>query len=221
MSNTGVESNKADGLVVASQKKQGRANNQKLSLVLVGLSANTDYELMAAIDTDTNVVDIGPFTTDSRGRAILNYAYLGHGHGGGKHHVALPASLDPVSLIREVAVYNSNSTNAEAVLTADLSAPDKLQYLIKRNLGSGQAKATLQIHATNKRTQFRLFANGLTPHANYLLAFNGEVVQANAADAKGRLKIHSLKDTPPYILDVRSVELWDAASNVVYQADLP
>lgn len=217
MTNNGVEPG-ADGMVVASQKKQGHANNQKLSIVVTGLATNTPYELIAAIDNDTNATDIGPFTTDAKGNAILNFASLGNGHGGGKHSSALPDGLNPVSLIRAVDIVNSN---AAAVLTADLSAPDRLQYLVKRSLTNGGVKATLMIHATTSKTQFRLFSTGLATNTDYVLAFNDEVVQTNNSGPKGRLVINTLAETPPYILDVRSVELRDTSSNVVLQADLP
>jgi len=215
--NNGVEPG-ADGVVMASQKTQGHADNQKLTIALAGLATNTPYELIAAIDSDTNATDIGPFTTDAKGNAIFSFASLGNGHGGGKHSSPLPDGLNPVSLIRSVDIVNSN---AAAVLTADLSAPDKLQYLVKRSLTSGGVKATLMIHATTRQTQFRLLSTGLATNTDYVLAINGEAVQTNSSDAKGRLMIKTLTTTPPFVLDVRSVELLDTSSNVVLQTDLP
>jgi len=47
------------------------------------------------------------------------------------------------------------------------------------------------------------------------------VVQTNNSSAKGRLDIRSLVATPPAILDVLSVDLWDSSSNVVLHTDLP
>ncbi len=217
MTDNGVETN-ADGAVVASQKEQGKANNQKLSIAVKGLSANTPYELFATIDNDTNVTDITPFMTDANGEAILEYSSLGKGHGGGKKSDPLPTSLNPVSLIREVDIVNSN---AQAVLTADLSMPDKLQYLIKRDLSGGGIKASLKIEANSNKTKFRLLSTGLTPDTDYMLAFNGEVVQTNTSSSNGKLNIDTLTETPPAILDVRSVELWDISSNVVLHAELP
>lgn len=217
MTNNGVEPG-ADGVVTASQKTQGHASNQKLSIVITGLATNTPYELIGAIDSDTNATDIGPFTTDAKGAAIFDFTSLGNGHGGGKHSSALPDGLNPVSLIRAVDIVNSN---AQAVLTADVSAPDKLDYLIKRSLSNGGVKATLQLHATTRQTQFRLLSTGLATNTDYLLAFNDEVVQTNNSGSKGRLDIHALTATPPDILDVRSVSLLDTSSNVVLQTDLP
>lgn len=219
MTNNGVEPG-ADGTVMASQKEQGHANNQRLQIMVSGLSTNTSYELVVAFDSDTNITDVGPFTTDAAGNANFNYTSLGNGHGGGKNATPLLTNLNPVSLIRSVDIVN---TNMQSVLSADLSAPDRLQYLIKRNLSTGDVRASLFIHATTTQTQFRLMSTGLTPNADYLLAFNGEVVQTNTANADGRLNINSLVDAPPYILDVRTVELLDNTTNanVILSTELP
>lgn len=217
MTNSGVEPN-ADGKVQASQKEQGKADNQKLSINVSGLTINTTYGLVVTYDNDTNLVDTGTFTTDNKGKADIDYVSLGKGHGGGKKKIPLPDSLNPVSLIRGVGIVD---TNLQVVLAADLSSPDKLDYLIKRGLNNGDVDADLLIHATANKTQFRLKATGLTPDTDYLLAFNGEVVQTNTSNAKGKLNIDSLTEVPPYILDVRLVELLDTSTNVILSAELP
>jgi len=96
-----------------------------------------------------------------------------------------------------------------------------LQYLIKRDLSTDTIEASLRIKATTSQTQFRLVASGLTPTTDYLLALNGGVVQTNTTDAKGSLAIKSLLENPGDILDIRSVALWDSASNVVLNTTLP
>jgi hypothetical protein len=106
-------------------------------------------------------------------------------------------------------------------LSADLTDPDRLQYLIKRNLSNGDMRASLMIQADTRHTHFRLSSTGLTPNADYWLAFNGEIVQTNSANAHGRLDIDSLAETPPIILEVRTVELWDTSTNLVLEANLP
>jgi hypothetical protein len=217
MTNNGVEPG-ADGMVAASQKRQGRADNQKLTIGVKDLAANTTYELVAAFDNDTNFVDVASFTTDGDGDAILHYSDLGNGHGGGRNALPLPTNAIPVSLIREVDIVN---TNLQIVLSADLTMPDHLQYLIKRNLSTNGVKALLTIEATARHTHFRLSATGLATNNDYLLSFNSEVVQTNTSGPRGRLDIHSLAETPPFILDVRSVALWDSSSNVVLQTTLP
>jgi len=217
MTNNGVEPG-AGGLVAASQKKQGNADNQTLDIVVTGLGTNTTYELMAVIDTDTNLTDIISFTTDAGGNAALEYRNSGKGKGGGKNSSALPSALNPVSLIREVDIVNSN---LQAVLTADLTTPDKLQYQIKQDLSNGGNKATLQIEANSDRAHFKLSSTGLAVNTDYLLVFNGSVVQTNNSGSKGKLSINTLTGTPPAILDLRTVELWDTTSNVVLQANVP
>ena len=215
--NNGVETG-ADGVVVASQEKQGKADNQKLNIAVTGLTNNATYELVAAIDSDTNLTDITEFTTDDKGKALLEYRSQDNGHRGGKGTSALPASLNPVSLIREVDIVNSST---QTVLTADLTMPDKLNYLIKRNLSTNAIKAELRIEATTSHTRFDLMSSGLAPGGSYLLVFNGNVVQTNTSSANGRLDIKTSSQTPPYVLDLRTVELWDSSSNVVLQTALP
>jgi hypothetical protein len=217
MTNNGVEPD-AKGMVSASQKTQGHADNETLTIALSGLSTNMTYELVAMYDSDTNAVDVGPFTPDKNGKAQFDYRRLGNGHGGGKKSLPLPDGITPVSLIRELDVVN---TNMQVVLSADLSDPDRLQYLIKRNLSNGDVRGSLMIEANSNHTHFRLLSTGLTPNADYWLAFNGEVVQTNTASANGRLDIHTIADTPPFILDVRTVELWDTSTNLVLEADIP
>jgi hypothetical protein len=141
---------------------------------------------------------------------------------GSKSKLALPDGVNPLTIITEVAVLDPNSTNEfPAVLTADLTQPDKLQYLIKRDLGAGGVTATLQIKATATKTQFRLAASGLEADSDYQVVLNGTPVQTNTTDAKGRLSIKSLEQDPGDILGVQSVELWDASNNVILSTTLP
>jgi len=50
---------------------------------------------------------------------------------------------------------------------------------------------------------------------------NGGIVQTNRSGAKGRLMISSWLQNPTDILDVRSLALWDSASNIVLSTKLP
>jgi len=215
MSNEGVVSG-ATGSVYARQNKQGNANNQNLDITVKGLDSNTNYQLLALIDADTNLTQVAEFNTDSKGGAALRYRRLGNGLGHGK--LPLPDLLDPVSLVRALAIFNSST---QAVLTADLTAPDKLQYLIKRNLSANAVSASLRIKSNLSQTQFKLLASGLSPANGYLLVLNGGVVETHTADSKGRLVIDSPLAIPTEILDLRSVALWDSVSNVVLSTTLP
>jgi hypothetical protein len=217
MFNTGVDSSAAAS-VNARQNQQGNANNQTLDITVKGLDTNTTYGLLALLDSDTNLTRIADFSTDAKGRASLLYRHLGNGHGLGRGKLPLPDALNPVSLVRELAIFNANT---QAVLTADMTAPDKLEYLIKRDLSTNSVVASLQIKANQKHTQFKLQASGLNPANNYLLVLNSGLPQAYTTDAKGRLLIKSPMETPTDILDLRSVALWDSASNSVLSATLP
>lgn len=216
MSNDGVESNAA-GNVQAHQNEQGHADNQQLNISVSGLTGAATYELLA--NGDTNLADGISFTTDASGAAALQYRSQGNGNGGGHGHgrSPLPSVFDPVSSVAQIAVMNSST---QAVLSADMTNPNSLQYLIKRNLSTGNVDASLRIHATTGQTQFRLSASGLTGTSNYLLVLNGNVAQTYTADTNGDLQISSL----PYsggILTLNSLALWDASSNVVFTTQLP
>jgi hypothetical protein len=216
MSNDGVESN-AVGSVQAHQNKQGNADNQQLNLSVGGLTAGTTYELLA--NGDTNLSDGVSFTTDANGGASLQYRSQGNGHGQGLGHgkSPLPAAFNPVSSLTQLDVFNAST---QAVLTADMTMPNQLQYLIKRDLSTNNVDASLRIHATTAQTQFDLMASGLNPTNNYLLVVNGSVVQTETTDSSGDLSITTLPVSGS-ILDVRSLQVWDASSNVVLTTSLP
>src|SRR5262245_6591010 len=218
MTSEGVETN-ATGRVEADQNRQGRANNQRLKISVNGLTTNTTYQLLALTDDNVDFTPVTQFDTDGRGRASVDFRKKATGNGRlGRGQSPLPDELDPVSQIRELTVANAST---QAVLRADLTAPDKLQYLVKRSLGTNDVNALLQIKATTNQTNFRLTASGLNPTTDYLLVLNGGVVQTNTTNAKGKLVIDSLLENPGDILDVRSMALWDSASNVVLETELP
>jgi hypothetical protein len=208
----------AVGVVEASQNQQGHANNQRLSLFLSGLDTNTPYDLFALRDGDTNLSPVMEFTTDGRGRAALQLRDLGNGHGGGHGKIPLPDLLNPISQIRELDIFDAST---QAVLTADFTMPNRLQYLIKRELGTDSVEASLRIKATTRQTQFRLWVDGLGPSADYWLVLNGDIAQSDTSDANGRLRIDSLPAGVTNILDLHSLELWDSSSNVVISTTLP
>lgn len=216
MSNDGVESN-AVGSVKAHQNQQGHADNQQLNISVSGLTAGATYELLA--NGDTNLADGVSFTTGPSGSANLKYRSMGNGHDGGLGHgkSQLPSAFNPVSSVSQIDVMNSST---QAVLTADMTMPGSLQYLIKRNLSTSTVDASLRIHATTSQTQFKLSASGLNATNNYLLVLNGAVAQTYTAGTNGHLQITSL----PYsggILTLNSLALWDASSNVVFTTQLP
>jgi hypothetical protein len=216
LTNDGVETN-AVGTVKAHQNKQGGADNQQLNVFVSGLATNGTYALLA--NGDTNLSNGVSFTTDADGNAKLQYRSQGNGHGQGlgKGKSALPDELNPVGNITQLDVVNSST---QVVLTADMTMPDKLQYLIKRNLSTNEVSAALRIQATTAHTQFELKASGLLATNDYLLVVNDAVIQTNATDSRGKLDIKSLPVSGG-ILSVGSLQLWDASSNVVVSTTLP
>lgn len=215
--NPGVEAG-ASGAVQAGQNEQGNANNQKLDILLKGLNASTTYSLFALTGDNSNATFVANFTTDGSGSSAMHYRSVGNGHGGGKGKTALPDSLNPISNIRQLSVAD---TNTATVLTADFTSPDKLQYLVQRDISNTTGvSAGLRIKATTNQTQFKLTASGLAGTTDYLLAINDAVVQTNTSDMGGNLTI-TTQQSGLDVLDIHSVALWDTASNVVVSTTLP
>jgi hypothetical protein len=223
MSNSGVVPD-ATGRINGMLVRQGKANNQKLDIYFTKLSANTTYHLSALIGDDTNFTDVAEFNTDATGSAKLFYRRMGpNGNSGlGRGKSGLPAALNPISNLRELAVVD---TNSQTILSADLTAPDKLQYLVKRSLTNDGAEpdaaATLRLHGTTTSTQFRLLASGLATNANYSLVINGSVNETKTSDANGKLNFTTLLVNPLDILDVRTLAIWNSTSNSVFSTHLP
>ena len=105
--------------------------------------------------------------------------------------------------------------------TADLTAPDKLEYVLKRDLSAGSIEASLQIKGKANKAKVRLEASGLSPNTEYSLALNGTVAQTGTTDENGKLKISSELDNPLDILALQSVALLDGLGNVVVSTTLP
>jgi hypothetical protein len=215
-----VESN-AVGSITLKQNKQGNANNQRLTIAADSLQSDTAYRLFASLRSDTNLTEVATFTTDSQGKVKVKYVKKNNGNGnaGG---TALPDALNPISDILSLAVVNSAT---ETVLSADLTAPDHLQYLIKRCLSNDHvevgAVASLRIHASQDSEQFRLLASGLTSNATYFLSVNDTIVSNAQADAQGALEIDSLPSGAPDVLDIESLALQNSSSNNVLSTTLP
>jgi len=151
MSNEGVLADAA-GQISLKDNVQGNANHQELDIIVKGLETNSTYQLLALVNDDTNLTQVSSFDTDAAGKAALLYWQFGNGHGLGHGRTALPAALNPVSLVRAISIYNDST---QAVLSADLSSADSLQYLMKRDLSTDSVEASLRIKATTSQTQFR------------------------------------------------------------------
>jgi hypothetical protein len=211
MVNNGVEDG-AKGSITANENIQGNSNKEKLNISVSGLTPGADYSLLViANDGVGDSVDIRDFTTDSKGKASLKLNRSANGKGGNKNN-PLPSGLDLTQVIQ----YNIIDASSQSVLTADTTAPASLKYMVKRDLSANGVKSKLQIKTSNKKTKFTLDNSGLEPNTDYQLVFNGAPVQTYTSDGKGRLKI-SLSAAPltDNILDLQTVELWDASNNVI------
>lgn len=210
----------ATGLVIASQNQQGQANNQRLDIVVKQLETNATYQLHALLGDDVSFTFLTDFTTDSKGRATLRYKKVGssNGQSQGKGKLPLPDTLDPISGINELAI---TDVSAQPILTADLTAPDKLMYLKKCFLSQGGVTAALRIHATTNVLQFRLRTWGLAPGATYFLAADGSVVDSGSSDTTGFLQFTNLPVVPASVINLHAVSVQDSASTTVISAPLP
>jgi hypothetical protein len=208
----------ASGSVFARENKQGHADNQSVSISLKGLDTNAPYTLLISTVDDTNLVSASSFTTDAHGKVKFNFNRKADGKGNGKGASPLPDVMAPVAGLRSFAVVN---VNTQTVLTADLTAPTQLQYLIKRDLSTNDITATLRIKASTSNIRLRLSARGLPATNDFYLVLNGGIAQTNTSDTHGRLDVATALINPNDILDLRSVMVWDTASNVVVTTTLP
>ena len=220
MISSGEESNAA-GSIIAKRNQQGNADNQRLTISLSHLESDAMYQLLATIGTNTYPVVAADLSTDAKGHILIKYVRknTGKGNAGG---VALPDVLNPISDIRSLEIVNSST---QTVLSADLTSPDRFQYLVKSWLTNDgvepNATAALRIHATQRKDKFRLLASGLTPSASYFLAVN-DVVETNViSDASGSLQFKELPAGSPDILDIQSLAILNASSNSVLSTTLP
>ena len=214
MTNDGVEPD-AVGTVAANESEQGSSSKQKFDVSVSGLTPDTDYDLTADVN-GTGTVDLGTFTTDSKGKAALHLTSSASGHSG-KNNTPLPDGVE-LSQIIEIDVLNGSS---QAVLTADTTAPGSLKYMIKRNLNNGgTAEGSLQIKTSNGKTKFTLNASGLDADTDYQLVFNGTPVETVTSDSKGKLKLTEAP-LPDNILDVQTEEIWDASNTAVLGTATP
>lgn len=210
----------ATASVDLKQNTQGNANNQRIDLRLRNLATNTPYQLWALVGTDTNYIHASDFSTDAKGNAKLRYMFKGssHGHGNGHGKDELPSELNPISQIRGLAIGN---THTQAVLTANLLAPDKLQYLIKRQISTANVSGDLRLKATTSKLQFRLSVSGLNSTNEYHLAINDSVVASATSSTNGTLHFDSLPVAAADILTVHKLSMVDAATNTVLSTTLP
>ena len=218
----------AEGSLDLKLRQQGHADVQKLRLEVGHLTPTTEYTLWVLRDAMED--EVQRFVTDAKGEASLKLMHLGHGNNPAKK---FHDALDPLTDVLTLQVRTADGT--VVVLGADLSDPDWLQYLVKRQLDSevpgSNAEGTLFLKEHGSKVLFRLRAANLDvdPSADYTLAINCTdvatltcaYVETFTADAEGRLDIKGLPGTPPAPFDMTDLALVDAGNQVVLSTDLP
>lgn len=207
------------GTIRLQSNEQGRSSKQMLDVRLDRLAGNTNYNLIALMGDDTNPFVVRDFESNAQGQARLSFMTKGQGHGG-KNPV--PASITPLTDLRAIGVHNAATQTVAYAWIADAT---KFQYLIKRNLTpedtNGSAVGSISLIANQNKVRFQLLAGGLNASSDYHLALNSAIVGTVAANQQGRLEINSWPTNAPAILDLRSLSLLDASSNVVLRTALP
>ncbi len=213
MVNQGVISN-ATGRVDIHVNSVSKGKPQDLRLEVHNLDANATYQLQALMGEDTNLTQVIDFTTDNEGNAKLEFRDKAAGKGPKQ---PLPAALNPVMSVRELVV----SSGSNEVLVADLTAPDKFEYFVKRDLSTNGVVASLQIQSHVQKATLRVTGSGLDAGGVYSLALDGSVVTTATADAKGKLKVGWELQSPVDILSLQSVALLNAGGETVASATFP
>ncbi len=214
MTNTGADPD-ASGTVSGKLNSQGNASNQQLKIALANLNPNTTYQLVAVTGDEINSTNVTALTTDSKGAVKVTFVKKtqGNASAGGQ---PLPGVLSPLNNVRELDIVNSN---AQTVLTADLTNPAKFQYLAKRFMDNtgfiSNAVGSFQIKATATSTQFRLRVSGLTLNTDYILMLNGTAAETITSDGAGNLNLKALPEGAPAGLAIHSLGLTDINSNLI------
>lgn len=205
----------ASGNVQVNEAIQGNADKETLTVTAKGLTESTAYSVAATVSgTSTN---IGSVTTDKRGslKAIFS------NNGKGKNNAGAPPT--PLTSITEVDVVNPTN---QTVLAADMTTPQTFQFMVRKDVvdtNSGAA-AGITVSVNSRGALFGLNASGLTGGADYLLVFNGKVVQTNTATARGGLRfISPLTSTNGVVtpFQLQSVALEDTNSTTVISTTIP
>ncbi len=207
---TGVEAG-ATGDVSLSLRQQGSADVQKAQLEVEGLTPETTYHLFALLRGAVDPVEVAMFDTDADGTASLKWMKGG-----------LPALLDPLVDVLALEVRDGGD---QVVLEADLTAPDFLQYLVKRKLDNDDvdddAAGSLMLKSNGGTPKLRLLAIELDPDADYTLVIDGTALATLTADSRGRLATQDFPARAPDVLAIEQIELHDGADMSVLSTSLP
>jgi hypothetical protein len=221
MNNEGALASAAGSVNLRYDLEGNKNPHQDLHLKIKGLDDTVSYQLSAQVDDNTNLTQVLSFTSDHEGKADIHLREKGpkhpHDHDG---HLdgQLPAELTPVTGIHQLIVSDTNGT---AVLTADLTSPDKFEYLAKRDLSVDTIHAKLEIKANAQNAKLHLEASGLQAGSQYSLAINGNVASTVTATNDGHVDIHAQLENASDVFALTSVALVDASSNTVVSTTFP
>ena len=211
MTNDGVEPS-ASGSVQATQATQGNSDKETLTVTAKGLTPSTDYSLFAT--TNGTSADVDGFTTDAKGGAKLTLSTSGKS----KKNAGPPPT--PLTTVTEVDIVGTNGP----VLTADMTSPSSLKYMVKKQDTTGNVTGNVNLSASTKSAKLNLTASGLSTNTDYILTFNGGIIQTNTSDSKGNLKITTSGSTTngQNVLSITEVDLEDStASTTVWSTPIP
>jgi hypothetical protein len=203
LTNTGVDSD-ARGTVSGSLNRRGATDNQRLTVNVSKLDADTTYHLVVFLDdsgTSTNVID---FITNHRGGSTVSYVKRNHLH-------PLPDAVDPITNIREVDIVN---VGGQTVLQADLTNPTSFSYAVAHAMDNtgflAGAGGTARLSGSPHATRASVTATGLTPLTSYQLIVNGVGSTTKTSDRRGNLIVAGPKVGLELVLDIRTVALADS-----------
>lgn len=212
------------GEAITKYHQQGGAEQQRLELKLSGLETNSTLHLFAWLRNETNATFITSLVADDDGKLRADYSSNNSGRspGRGRGHHALPEGLSP---LHQIVALTITDTSTQTVASVDFSLPDKMQFLVKRELTNVElentATGTLRLHATTRGNRLQASTRSLTPGESYSLVLGDFVAGSEVADSKGRTDFRTSFEAPLDALGLGSVRIWNATSNVVLSTTLP
>jgi len=218
----------ATGSLGAKLRQQGAADVQKLQLEVGQLAPDATHRLFLWLRDGVDPVEVLAFDTDENGEASLKLMHVGHKNASGKK---FPGELDPLSDVLAMEIRDDAGTSV--LLDADLTAPDRLGYLVKRRLTGepavdADAAGSLFMKERSKegsaKVLFRLRAGNLDANTGYTLAFFAGLTETTfpvTTDADGRLELKELPVGAPAPFQMTGLELRNGTPDVVLSTELP
>jgi hypothetical protein len=128
----------------------------------------------------------------------------------------MPEVLQPVSHLRELAVATMST---QLVLRADMTLPQRLHYLVKRNLDNDgvelDAQGAMVLKSNARRATLRVDAARLETEDDYYLALKEEMSEETSTDRHGNLTLTTQLVEVMDVLDIRTLSIWNQSSNSV------